>query len=126
MNAGLSEASGRTIERFAAQLGIEARPASDGSYSFRFDRSGDLSFTPSRSGRHVVVNLQCEKPGLDRTSQYRALQMAGPDASTGRFLHVGMLGETGIVLAVVLDESELDLPLIETSIQALLTAQSAL
>lgn len=126
MSGGFSDAAGRTIERFAQQLGLEVQPASDGSYSFHFARSGDLSFTPSRSGARVVVNLRRDIAGLDRATQYRALQMAGPDATTGRFLHVGMLGETGIVLAVVIDEAELDLPLIETAIQSLLTVQSSL
>lgn len=121
-----SDSARRTIEAFARQLKIEARPASDGSYSFAFDRSGDLTFTPARAGERTVVSLARRPLAMNETVERQALQLAGPDPTTGRFLHAGTTRDGSVVFAVSIGDNEFDLPILDTCLQRLLQAQSAL
>ncbi|KAB0676835.1 hypothetical protein [Aureimonas leprariae] len=118
-------AARRTIEGFAAQLGVETREAADGSHSFRFDRSGQLTFTAGANGR-AVISLARRPDVAGEATERRVLGLARPDAGGRSFLHAGMTRDGTVIFALAMDEADLDLPAIETALQRLLAAQAAI
>lgn len=115
----------QTIESFASSLDLPARPASDGSYSFVFQRSGTLTFTPSSEGNRVLASLSRMPSRLNEGVERTIMGLAGPDITTQRCLSVGLGRDGSVICAVAIDDEELDLPSVESCLQQLLTAQSA-
>src|SRR5262245_23680644 len=101
----LTAASLYAIEQFATSIGLAASPARDGSFSFVFERSGTLSLTPSADGSRVLLSLARQPLRVDLAIEQQALQRAGLDATSSRFLHAGLAGDGSIVLAVSLGEN---------------------
>lgn len=114
----------RLIESFAANLGLAARPASDGSYSFVFEQSGTLTFTPSTDGERLFLSLSGKPDRIREDHLERLLSVAGPDISTERFLSAGLTSDNTAIFAVSLEETELNLPTLETCLQQLMEAQA--
>lgn len=116
----------RTIDEFAASMSIVARPAADGSYSFAFQHSGTLTFTSTAAGDATLLSLLVSTSFLNEATELRLIQLAGPERSTNRFLSVGMTSSGAAILVVKIGEQEMNLPQIETCLQQLLTARSAI
>jgi hypothetical protein len=113
------------IESFAGNVGLVAVPATDGSYSFAFERSGVLTFTPASDGERTLLSLFAPDHRPGPQADATLIGLAGPEISTGRFLSVGLSRDGGIVLAVSLDNADIDLPAIEECLQQLLAARQA-
>ncbi len=113
------------IESFAENVGLDAAPAGDGSYSFAFERSGVLTFTPASDGERTLLSLSA--PGYRPGPQADAalIGLAGPEMSAGRFLSVGLTRDGGVLLAVALDNADIGLPAIEECLRQLMAARQA-
>lgn len=114
------------IEQFASTLGLPARPARDGSISFVFERAGTLSMTPSADSSRVLMSLARKPVRPDSSVERRALQKAGIDPTSSRFLHAGLASDGTIVMAESFGENELDLPALEGCFARLVQAQDEL
>ena len=115
----------QAIESFAGNLGVPARAAADGSYSFRFERSGTLTLTSASDGVRTLVSLATAPLRLNPDVEYRVLSLAGPDATTGRLLSAGVTNEGAAMFAVSIDDGEMSLPMLETCLQQLMAAGAA-
>lgn len=113
------------IESFAANVGLDAAPAGDGSYSFVFERSGVLTFTPASEGERTLLSLSVSGYRSGPRADAALLDLAGPEVSTGRFLSVGLTRDGDVVLAVALDNADIGLPAIEECLQQLISARQA-
>jgi len=120
----LSAASRDTIAAFAGQLGLPLPASPDGSYSFAFQQSGLVTFTAADGSDRVVMSL-ARPIGTSEASEERLLQLAGPDRTTGRFLHAGLARDGSALLAVSLDRN-FGLPAVEEALQQLLAASRAI
>lgn len=118
--------SRQAIERFAQQLGLPARPARDGSFTFVFADRGALTMTPSRDGRRVVVSLAQRPPRVDGEVLGRALARAGLDPAIDDLVHVGLTGDDSLVFSVGVDDGACDLPMLESCLQALSSAHRSI
>lgn len=114
------------ITDFAARAGLSAMPAQDGTFAFRFARSGDLTFLPSMDGTRLIVSLLRTPAFEDPDKELRALQTAGPDLATGLFLHAGLTAGGAIVLSFMLEDHEIDAPRIERCVDRLIEAHNRL
>jgi type III secretion system chaperone SycN len=122
--ASLSSAALVTVETFAGAMGLPARAAADGSYAFRFARSGTLSITPASDDR-VVMSLAWMPERRDASGPRQLLAAASHDPATGRYLHTGMAPDGSFVAAVNLDQRHLDLPTLDQWLRRLLDLRSA-
>lgn len=116
----------QAIETFAASVGLAAQPAADGSYSFVFERSGTLTLTSANDGERTLVSLTGTPGRMDEEIESRLFALAGPDVTTGRFLSTGLTRDGVALFAVNVDDSEMDLPMLEVCIQQLLAARTAI
>ncbi|MGQ3214495.1 MAG: hypothetical protein ACT6U0_14155 [Shinella sp.] len=116
----------RTIDAFAASMNIAARAAADGSYSFAFQHSGTLTFTSTPAGDATLLSLHVSTSFLNEEAEFRLMQLAGPERSSGRFLSVGVTSDGGAMLVVKIGEQDMNLPQIETCLQQLLAARAAI
>lgn len=114
----------QAVESFAANLGLPARPAADGSYSFRFERSGTLTLTSAEDGVRTLVSLATHPLRMNEDLEARILLLAGPDRTTGRMMSAGVTKDGGAMFAVSVDDGEMSLPTLETCLQQLMTAGS--
>ncbi|MBC8129910.1 MAG: hypothetical protein H7Y08_06270 [Rhizobiaceae bacterium] len=121
-----SDRASQTIGLFAGSLGLSATPAADGSFSFAFERSGLLTLTASEDGERCLASLAKRPVRLDERVERRVIELAGPDPSTRRFLSAGLDRGGSVVVAVSIDDDELDLPILEACLQQLISAQSAI
>jgi type III secretion system chaperone SycN len=115
----------QAIEAFAANMGLSAQPAPDGSYSFVFERSGTLTLTSATDGERTLVSLRGTPGRIDEEIESRLLALAGPDVTTGRFLSTGLMRDGAALFAVGIDDREMDLPVMEVCIQQLMAARAA-
>ena len=122
----LNSTSLYAIEQFSSSIGLPARPARDGSFTFVFERSGTLSLTPSADSSRVLLSLARMPLRADNAIERRALQKAGIDPTTSRLVHAGLAADGSIVLAVGFGENELDLPALESCFQELVRAHDEL
>lgn len=122
--ASFSSASLHAIETFASRIGISAIPASDGTFSFRLEQSGDLSFMPSVDGKRLIISLVKMQAYSDSMREFRALSMAGVDPVTGFNLYAGMTINGAIVLSFALNDDEIDTPTVERCIEYLISAHA--
>jgi hypothetical protein len=116
----------RAIETFAANMGLAAQPAADGSYSFIFERSGTLTLTSASDGERTLVSLMGAPGRMDEEIESRLLALAGPDITTSRFLSTGLTRDGIALFAVSIDDGEMGLPILEVCIQQLLAARMAI
>ena len=116
----LSTRAARSVEAFAASMGLPATPAGDGSYSFRFRRSGTVTITPAANGSRAMFSLAWSPSRADRASERLLLELAGPDPSSGRFIQSGMATDGSFVCAVAIDDNEMDLPVLDQWLRRLM------
>lgn len=116
---GFTQVGLGAITGFAAQLGLSARPAKDGSYGFRFTRAGHLSITPSRTGDRVVVSLSRASARLDAARLARLLGTGGYDSGSNRIVHAGLADGGDVYLAFNLDERELSITTLHAALEQL-------
>lgn len=115
----------QAIEALASSMGLAARPAADGSFSFDFERSGTLTLTSSSDGVRTLLSLLGMPGRTDEETERRLFALAGPDMTTGRFLSTGLTQEGVALFAVSINDLEMDLPMLEVCIQQLLAARMA-
>jgi type III secretion system chaperone SycN len=115
----------QVVEAFAAGLGLPPRPARDGSFTFAFERLGQLTLTPAQDASRVLVSLARRPARLDAALMQRALARAGFDPTSGRVVHAGLAADDSLVYAASLDEAELDLPTIDGCLQQLAALHDA-
>jgi type III secretion system chaperone SycN len=109
----------RAVESFAAQLGLPARPAADGSFGFVFARTGTLTVTPAQGGRRIVVSLARKAARVEPALLLRLLGAGGHDPATGRLIHAGLAPDDEIHLALSFAEADFDLPALDAGFQQL-------
>lgn len=113
------------IRALAESMGLPAHPAIDGSFSFAFERSGTLTLTSATSGERTIVSLHAPLDRLDQATEEQLFSLAGPDASTGRFLSAGLTADGSALFAVSLDDEEMSLPALEVAMQQLFAARAS-
>lgn len=116
----------QTIVDFSASLGLPPEPARDGSFSFVFERSGTLTLTSSSDGERTMLSLYARPHRMDEGVEQRLMSLAGPDLTTNRFLSTGITRDGGVMFAVGIDDAEMSLPTLETCLQQLLAARTAI
>lgn len=112
----------KTIEEFAKamEMQLPITPASDGSYTFRFDQLGTLIFTPSSDSQGVVLSLGRRPPSADERFLEDFLRCGGTDPEfTNRFLHVGMGADGALYMSLRYMASEFDFPTLEAAVNRL-------
>lgn len=122
----LSQRSLRVVESFAGQLGLPARAAADGSFTFVFASTGTLSVTGSRDGHRVFVSLARKPARVEAGLLARALSLAGPEPATNRLVQAGLSADESLHLSVGLDDDALDLPALDEAFQGLVALHAAL
>jgi hypothetical protein len=110
------------IEQFAESVGVEARPAPDGSYSFLCSHSGLLTMTASERSDRLIVSLSRKEDARRPTDLERHFLTAGYDAEIRKFLHSCIDDDGAPVCAFAYDERELDLPTLDAAVQRLIEA----
>ncbi|MDC9823033.1 hypothetical protein PRN20_04755 [Devosia sp. ZB163] len=116
----------QALEGFAASLQLPLTPAADGSYSFVFERSGTLTLTSTDDGQRTLLSLAARPHRLDEEIEQRLLALAGPDFTSERFLSTGLTRDGEAMFVVSIDDSEISLPTLETCMQQLFAARSAI
>jgi hypothetical protein len=116
----------QAIEALASSLGLPLTGASDGSYSFVFERSGTLTLTSARDGQRTLLSLSAQPYRLDEDVERRLLGLAGPDITTDRFLSTGLTRKGEMMFAISIDDTEISLPTLETCMQQLFAARSTI
>ncbi len=115
-----------TIEAFASSMNLPTIPAPDGSFSFRFQRSGELNITPSTDNRRLLVNLSRMPASPDTEHQYHFLRRAGRDLTRNRFLHTGLAPDGSFVFVISIDEDRFSLQELEQTVDDLIAAHDSL
>jgi type III secretion system chaperone SycN len=123
---GLSQRVVQIIESFAASMGLPARAAADGSFSFVFSRSGTLSLTSSEEGDRLLVSLARDPVRSDSDLEWRLLLQAGLDPATQTFLHSGMSPDGGLFHVMEFAEDDVDLPALDAVLRRLMEAHEEL
>jgi hypothetical protein len=118
-------ATSMTLGRFAERLGVPFRPAADGSVSFRFERSGTLTATPSDDGRSVVLSLAHRPDRPAEQAEWTLLNSAGHDTMLNRFVHAGLDRDGGYHWAVIIANDELSEQLVERCLERLIDIRRA-
>lgn len=113
------------IAAFAAQLGVSARPARDGTFSFRFSEAGTLTLTPSADGERSCVTLARRPDRLDAAAMGAILAEAGWDPALGTLVQAGLTADGELLLTVGLARDALSLPAMEAALQALMAKSRA-
>ncbi|MGI6244209.1 MAG: hypothetical protein ACOYJQ_00375 [Pseudochelatococcus sp.] len=126
MTTQLSGNALHAINDFAARAGISATPAQDGTFVFRFERSGDLTFMPALDGKRLIVSLLRTPAYEDPARELKALRAAGADLATGLFLHAALTTHGAIVFSFALEENEIDPPRIERCVDRLIDVHNRL
>jgi len=126
LNMAFSSQALQAIQALAASLSLPLAPAADGSYSFVFERSGTLTLTSARDGQRTLLSLAAQPYRLDEDVEQRLLRLAGPDATTDRFLSTGLTRKGEMMFAVSIDDTEISLPMLETCMQQLFAARATI
>lgn len=111
----------QAIRDFIGSLQMaDVTPAADGSYSFAFEETGVLSFTPSADGKRTIIALKAESGGhLTAGDMLTFLGLAQRDATTQLPITAGMVGGAP-VLAANVPNSSMNLQKIETCFDQLI------
>ena len=106
-----------TVERFAESMGLVAQPGRDGSYTFDFQSTGRLTFTPApdRNGHAPLMSLSRPMSGLAHQSIPQLLARAGYDATTDRMVHVGVTRDQRAMAWTSLGEGRFELSDLEAA-----------
>lgn len=106
-----------TVERFAETMNLVAEPGRDGSYTFDFEISGRLTFTPmpDRNGHAPVMSLSRPMAGLAHQTMPMLLARAGYDATTDRMIHVGVTRDSRAVAWTALGDGRFELSDLEAA-----------
>ncbi|MDO6966450.1 type III secretion system chaperone family protein [Rhizobium alvei] len=106
-----------TVERFAESMNLVAQPSRDGSYTFEFETSGRLTFTPNpdRNGHAPMMSLSRPMAGLAHQTMPILLARAGYDAATDRMIHVGATRDQRAVAWTTLGDERFELSDLEAA-----------
>ena len=123
---GFSNATLQVIGRFAQEMGIDAVPAADGTFSFAFSHSGTLSLTSSDDGKRVIIGLARQPYMPEAAIELKFFEQAGFDPMTNRFRHAGLSDDGFLIGAVSMHEQEFNLASLDESFQQLIAMHEAL
>lgn len=109
------------VERFAETMNVAAVRSRDGSYSFEFEASGRLSFTPAadRNGHAPLMSLSRPLSMPAHEALPALLGRAGYDAASDRMIHVGLTRDARAVAWTPLGEGRFELSDLEAAWAAL-------
>ena len=103
--------SGRsTVESFASNLGLDARPAADGSYNFVFERLGTLSIMPTDREAGALIALTRAPRSNSADYERKLLAAGGIDPDTNELIYSAITEDGSHVFAVDFDEARWSLP----------------
>ncbi len=117
--AQMSPGATSAVSSFAGSLGLEARPASDGSYNFIFERLGTLSIAAAEDGRTAIIALSRQPRTNAATSELSLLAQAGFSMAYNRIVHAALAADGSHVLAVEMDDTALNLPELDDALRVL-------
>lgn len=109
------------VDAFASMIGLEARPARDGSVSFLFRQLGTLSVTPTSDSARVVMSFDWTPSRTSADMQWRLLSRAGADPTTGESIHTGMAPDGSFICALSVETGRLDLPSFDERLRTLMS-----
>lgn len=124
--ARLPTTAERVVRDFATTMGLSAREAADGTYSFRFERGDVLTFTAGGDGTRVLISLAFQPSRADEGTEAEAMAAARIDPTTDRLIHAGRASDGTLVLAIAAPTDQLDLPVVDAALQELRSIRSAL
>lgn len=106
-----------TVERFAESMNLPPEPNRDGSYTFEFESTGRLTFTPApdRNGHAPLMSLSRPMSGLAHQSLPQLLARGGYDPAADRMIHVGMTRDSRAVAWTTLDGGRFELSDLEAA-----------
>ncbi len=116
--AHLSPSVAATIRQFADHMDIEAFEATDGAYSFNFERSGRLSIVAAQDDA-VVVSLTASVIIEDMIGYASHAARGGHLPERGMLLHTGINRAGQPVLAVRTTTRGFDMPFLQQSFEIL-------
>ena len=117
----------QAIRDFVANLSMDdVTPASDGSYSFSFDRAGLLSFSPSADGKRAIMSLKSHEQSSKTAGDMRQfLSLAQHDPMTQTPISAGIAGNA-FVLAANIPDSDFDLQKIELCLDRMIALHGSI
>ncbi len=115
------------LEAFAANMHMPYMPQHDGSLSFALSTSGVLTFTPVKSGNRVAVSLGRRHSDQEVGRIYEPLtRKAGFVPELQNNLHVGISKDNFVYLSVLFEEEQLNQPVLEVTVDHLISELSSL
>lgn len=109
------------VEAFASMIGLEARPARDGSVSFLFRQLGTLSVTPTSDSDRILMSFDWMPSRTSADLQWRLFARAGADPTTGEAIHTGMAPDGSFICALSVEAGRLDLPSFDERLRTLIS-----
>ncbi len=116
----------RTIEAFAANIGVQAHAAADGSYGFELARSGKLSIVPSEDGKRLIISLSRAQKRADISTQMRLLRVAGFDPVSGDMIYAGIARDGLYVFALSIEDERFDAHTLNDALSKLITLHNSI
>lgn len=117
--AELSMSAKSVIGSFAADLGVDAGAAPDGSYNFVFERMGTLSIMPTDRDPGVVIALARQPQTHSSDYERRLLAAGGIDRATNKLIYTAIAGDGSHIIAVDFDETRWSLPELDETLRFL-------
>ena len=124
--AEFSQKTLNTISAFTNSMGLPTVPGPDGSFSFLFERSGNLTLTSSQDGDRIVVSLGRAPVAPDAAAQLQFLSKAGRDKTRNRFLNAGVAPDGSFVFVISIEEDDFTLQELEQVLDDLISAHDSL
>lgn len=106
------------IRRFAALLGVDALAASDASFSFEFERLGQLTIQPADQDR-AIISLSRRIAFPSTAMLETALHRAGLDPIEGFMMHASLSDDGDLIFSRDLPASGLSSAELDTALTQL-------
>ncbi|MEM8597755.1 MAG: hypothetical protein AAGF76_14960, partial [Pseudomonadota bacterium] len=116
--------SRQTVFDFAGSMGVMARENQDGSFTFTFEKTGDLSLLASGDERvgnegPIVMSLSREQARDNPALMLELTRLSGFEPSTNFSLHAGRARDGSIVLSMAIPRDQFDLSALENGFDRL-------
>lgn len=98
------------VESFAHSLGLDARPAADGSFTFVFQRLGTFSIVPMQAGRGAILTLSRMPRSNETKAERKLLAAGGVDGVKNQLVYSAMAEDGSHLVAVTVEDGDWSLP----------------